>query len=110
MLSQTTRDVLLPHSSFGFVCFSFFLYEGSLDVKALHQSLWRRAADAGSSDATAPSGVGEQVRMCGVTLQDEGPTSESCFELGCFVLGWVGWVGCWRVGLFRVRLGRRREW
>ena len=27
----------------------------------------------------------------------EGPTSESCFELGCFVLGWVGWVG-WVVG------------
>ena len=26
---------------------------------------WRRAADAGSSDATAPSGVGEHVRMCG---------------------------------------------
>ena len=35
--------------------------------------------------------------------RSEGPTSESCFELGCFVLG--GWVGllAW-VGLFRVRL------
>ena len=45
------------------------------------------------------------------TFRVEGPTSESCFELGCFVLGWVGWVGLLgRVGLFRVRLGRWREW
>ena len=31
-------------------------------------------------------------------VETEGPTSESCFGLGCFVLGWFGRVGLSQVG------------